>query len=224
MRKAFHTELTDLGRGLIAMCDLVAEAIRDATRAMLELDLELAEKVIAADHVVDARQRSLDERAVDLLARQSPVATDLRTVVASLRMSSTLERMGDLAEHVALTTRRRYPERVASAEMARIFSEMAALGEEMTRMAGAVIESRDLKLAALVEKKDDRMDALLAEVFELLYSSDWNDTMERAVDLTLIGRFYERIGDHSVSLVKRVAFLVTGEDLDPAVPEVADHD
>lgn len=224
MRKVFHNELIDLTDRLKQMADHVAVAMHDATEALLTQDLELAEKVIAADHSLDLQQLELDEQAVDMLARQAPVATDLRTVVAALRMSATLERMGDLAEHVALTARRRYPEPVATPEVAEIFRDMGRRDEEMVRMAASVIETRDLKLAALVEKKDDLVDAGLQQIFDVLFAEDYAGTAGEAVDLTLVSRFYERFGDHAVSLVKRVGFLVTGEELDPHVGEEDEDD
>lgn len=216
MREAFHSDLDTIGGNLLEMCRLVEEAVRDASAALLEGDLGVAEKVIAADAHLDQLQVHIDQMAVDLLARQSPVATDLRLLVSALRMSSTLERMGDLAEHVALIARRRYPEPVLPEADRADFARMSELTVEAIRDASTVIAERDLELAARVEKRDAEIDELMQSVYGRI-ARDGDDAHSAAqiADLTLLGRFYERLGDHAVSLVRRIGFLVTGETVDP---------
>ncbi len=119
MRDAYHEELDSIGDSLVEMARLVGSAIGRATTAMLDADLKLAESVIAADQKVDELQHDLEARAIALLARQQPVATDLRIVVTSLRMSADLERSGDLAQHVAKLARLRFPDARGSARPAR---------------------------------------------------------------------------------------------------------
>ncbi|MDO5645289.1 MAG: phosphate signaling complex protein PhoU [Dermabacter sp.] len=215
MREAFQSDLQELRDGLIEMNVLVATAVEDASRALFTGDLALAERVIAADQAIDERQQELDERAVDILARQSPVATDLRTVVAALRMSASLERMGDLGEHIALVLRRRHPNPVIPAHLRPTLERLAELTVNAIRDAGEVLRTRDLALAAVVEERDRRIDELMGEVYAALGQDDADYTVKEAVDLTLLARFYERLGDHAVSLVRRVGFLVTGDSLDP---------
>ncbi|MDO5661798.1 MAG: phosphate signaling complex protein PhoU [Brachybacterium sp.] len=215
MREAFQSDLQELGEDLVEMCDLVQSAVVDANAALLNGDLGLAERVIAADAHIDEFQLQIDERAVDMLARQSPVATDLRILVAALRMSSSLERMGDLAEHVALVVRRRHPEQVFPEELRGTFESMGRLVVEAIEAAGKVIEDRDLALAAQVEKNDAEIDELMMEVSRGVGRHDSGFTPAQIVDLTLLARFYERIGDHAVSLVRRIGFLVTGGSIDP---------
>lgn len=215
MREAFHTDLDTIGGNLLEMCRMVEEAVRDASTALLEGDLGTAERVIAADAHLDQLQVRIDEMAVDLLARQSPVATDLRLLVSALRMSSSLERMGDLAEHVALIARRRYPEPVLPEADRADFARMAELTASAVRDARTVVAERDLELAAQVEKRDIEIDELMQSVYARIARDGGSYTAAQIADLTLLGRFYERLGDHAVSLVRRIGFLVTGATVDP---------
>lgn len=215
MREAYQSDLRHIVDDLVDMSQMVGTALEDATTALLEGDLALAERVVTADPHLDARQLELDAKAVELLARQSPVATDLRLLVASLRMSSSLERMGDLAAHVALVARRAHPDTAVPAQHRDQVARMSELGLTALRAAAQVIRTRDLALAAQVEKQDDELDELMLTISREISASD-EDTYTNAevIDLTLLIRFYERIGDHAVSLVRRVGFLVTGDSLD----------
>ncbi len=215
MREAYQSDLRHIVDDLVDMSQMVGTALEDATTALLEGDLGLAERVVTADPHLDARQLELDAKAVELLARQSPVATDLRLLVASLRMSSSLERMGDLAAHVALVARRAHPDTAVPAKHRDQVARMSELGLTALRAAAQVIRTRDLALAAQVEKQDDELDELMLTISREISASD-EDTYTNAevIDLTLLIRFYERIGDHAVSLVRRVGFLVTGDSLD----------
>lgn len=223
MREAYQSDLRHIVDDLLDMADLVGRALEEATQALLEGDLALAERVIAADPHIDRRQIDLDSKAVELLARQAPVATDLRLLVASLRMSSSLERMGDLCAHVALVARRTHPEPAVPEQHRAQIARMSELGGIALRDAARVIAERDLALAAQVEKDDAELDDLMLEVSREIARGD-GYTNAQIVDLTLLIRFYERLGDHAVSLVRRVGFLVTGDSLDAyhdgvAVPE-----
>lgn len=216
MRDVFHHELDQLADRLVEMTGLVGTAMASSTRALLDVDLQLAESVIAADAQVDLLQRSLDDRAVELLARQQPVATDLRVVVTSLRMSASLERMGDLARHVAQLARLRFPHRAVPDDVAPVFAQMGEVCERLALKAGRVIATRDLEVAAEVERDDDELDRLHRDMFTTLTAPSWNHSAEATVDVTLASRYYERFGDHAVSVARRVMFLVTGEEA-PAV-------
>ncbi len=223
MREAYQSDLRHLVDDLIDMAEMVGTALEGATRALLEGDLALAERVVAADPHLDARQVELDTKAIELLARQSPVATDLRLLVASLRMSSSLERMGDLAAHVALVARRSHPQLAVPEQHRAQIARMSELGLAAVKDAAHVIETRDLALAARVEEEDDELDTLMLEISREISRSDADVyTHGQVIDLTLLIRFYERIGDHAVSLVRRVGFLVTGDSLDtiPGTAEV----
>lgn len=213
MREAYQSDLRHLVDDLLDMADMVGTALADATTALLESDLGLAERVIAADVHIDQRQLDLDSKIVELLARQNPVATDLRLLVASLRMSSSLERMGDLCAHIALVARRTHPAAAVPEKHRAQIRAMADLGLAALKDAGQVIADRDLALAAQVEKNDDEIDALLQEIAREMARAEGYGNAQVA-DLTLLIRFYERIGDHAVSLVRRIGFLVTGDALD----------
>jgi phosphate transport system protein len=212
MRDLYHEELDSIGTTLIEMTGLVAAALNQATDALLNADLQTAEKVIAADEQVDALQKALDARALDLLARQQPVAGDLRTIITSLRMSSDLERMGDLARHVAKVARLRYPESAVPADLHATITEMGRIGVELAGKAGEIIDGRDVDTARGLEEEDDAMDRLHRALFSALLDNNAQYSVETAIDVTLIGRYYERFADHAVSVARRLIFLVTGED------------
>jgi phosphate transport system protein len=211
MRDAYHEELDSIGDSLVEMTRLVGSAMARATTALLDADLTLAESVIAADDVVDELQHTLDDRSLDLLARQQPVAGDLRTIITSLRMSADLERMGDLARHVAKVARRRYPQSAIPPELRGTIVEMGAIAESLVAKVGSIIASKDVEAALALEAEDDAMDTLHRSLFKALMDDKWKHGVETAVDVTLCGRYYERFADHAVSVAKRMVFLVTGE-------------
>ncbi len=219
MRDAYHEELDSIGDGLVEMARLVGSAMGRATTALLDADLALAESVIAADEKVNALHHELENRAIDLLARQQPVATDLRIVVTSLRMSADLERCGDLARHVAKVARLRYPESAVPNDLHPIVLEMGQLAQRLVSKAGQVIATKDVDAALQLERDDDAIDELHRELFAHLIDDRWQHGIETGVDVTLIGRYYERFADHAVSVAKRVVFLVTGEHASEFVPE-----
>ena len=214
MRDAFHDSIDAISDELVEMTRLAGSAMVRASTALLDADLALAESVIAADDHLDQVQRALDERAFELLARQQPVATDLRIIVTSLRMSADLERMGDLARHVAKVARLRYPESAIPPELRGTLLEMAHIAERIVAKAGSVIASKDVAQALELERDDDDMDRLHRQLFTVLLADDWLGGVEQAIDVTLIGRYYERFADHAVSVAHRVIYLVTGERAD----------
>ncbi|MCZ4120835.1 phosphate signaling complex protein PhoU [Streptomyces sp. H39-S7] len=218
MRDAYHEELDSIGEGLVEMARLVGSAIGRATTALLDADLNIAESVIAADEKVDGLQRDLEARAINLLARQQPVATDLRIVVTSLRMSADIERSGDLARHIAKVARLRFPESAVPNDLHSTILEMGQLAQRLMAKAAEVIVSKDVDDALQLEADDDRMDELHRALFQHLLDDRWKHGIETAVDVTLCGRYYERFADHAVSVAKRVVYLVTGEHADELTP------
>ena len=215
MREAYQSDLRHIVDDLLDMAEMVGTALEGATASLLEGDLARAERVVTADPHLDARQVELDAKAVELLARQAPVATDLRLLGATLRMSSSLERMGDLAAHIALVARRAHPGLAVPPQHREQIARMSALGLTALEGAAQVIETRDLALAAQVETQDDELDQLMLDISrEISRSEEATYTAAQVIDLTLLIRFYERIGDHAVSLVRRIGFLVTGDSLD----------
>ena len=210
MRDAYHDDLNALTESMVEMTRLVSSAVARATTALLDADLELAEKVISADAAVDAQYRDAEERAFDLLARQAPVAGDLRRIVASLRMVSDLERGGDLAVHIAEVARRRYPASAVPPALRSTLLEMGQIGERIMTKAGSIIATSDLLLAEQIEQDDDVVDRLHRQLFHVLLEDNWDGGVEAAVDITLCSRFYERLADHAVAVARRVVYLVTG--------------
>lgn len=211
MRKTFHGELDQIGRMLVDMSEAVAVAVDDATSALLDADLSLAEKVISGDAGVDRLRDDLDARALDLLARQQPVAVDLRMVITSLKAAADLERMGDLALHIAKVARMRYPSSAVPDDVRGTIREMGHVALSIVEKTRQVLEGQDISLAEQLEREDDAMDALHRRLFAHLLSGEWTHGMEPAIDITLIGRYYERYADHAVSVARQVIFLVTGE-------------
>ena len=212
MRQLFTAELEALGQDLVAMSRLVGTAIDDAGTALLTADLALAEQVIAADHAIDAMEKDLDERCVLLIAQQQPVASDLRTIVAALRMSASLERMGDLARHLAEIARLRYPSPTVPAPLHDLFRR---LHDGAVRIAGevtAVLESRDVAMARAIDDVADLLDRLHEETFAATLGGTLDLTPQQVVDITLAARYFERFGDHAVSVASRVVYLVTGSE------------
>jgi len=218
MRKIFNAELTQLGTDLAEMSRLVEVAISNAGDALMAGDLQKAEAVIVADEAIDSLERELDTRCVHLLAQQAPVATDLRIIVTALRMASTLERMGDLARHVAQISRRSYPRVAIPASLAGTFGQMHTAAMRVAQRTTTLLESHDLDLATSIERDDDLLDHLHEDTFTALLGGGWVGTSQETVDTTLLSRYYERFGDHGVSVARRMVYLVTGEYLEDSSP------
>ncbi|MGQ0573975.1 MAG: phosphate signaling complex protein PhoU [Pseudonocardia sp.] len=210
MRDAYQAQLDQLADTLAGMCTRVAEAMEHATRSLLEGDLQLAEQVISDDVRIDEIRAAAEEQAFALLALQAPVATDLRVVVSAIHAAGDVERMGDLALHVAQAARRRHPNPVLPQEVAPYFAEMGKVGVALALKAGDVIRSRDVDAAAQLESDDDAMDDLHRHMFTVLMDRNWSHGVGPAVDITLLARFYERYADHAVAVARRIVYVVTG--------------
>jgi phosphate transport system protein len=211
VREQYREELEDINACLVAMANTVGSAMSTATTALLDADVALADLVISGDERVDAVRESIEQRCFTLLARQQPVATDLRTITTAMRVVSDLERMGDLAEHVAKLTRMRFPDSAVPQELRPVFLEAGNVAETLVAKAAAVIATLDVGAAAELEADDDLMDDLHRQLFRTVLSDTWSHGMEAAIDMTLLGRYYERFADHAVSVARRVVYLVTGE-------------
>jgi phosphate transport system protein len=211
MREVFHQSLEDVQGRLVEIAELVTVAIDKATRAFESSDVGLAEEVIEADAIIDEKAIALDELAIEILARQQPVARDLRIVVGALRMSASLERMGDIAEHIAQLTRMRFPERAIPRGLKSTFTKMGQLDVEVARTLTELLRTQDMRLAEAIRNADDAIDELHASVFEKVLSDSWRGEAAATVDATLASRYHERFADHAVSVAKKVAYLATGE-------------
>jgi len=211
IRSVFQDELDGISQSLVDLAFMVSEAMSKATTAILTCDLKLAEEVIVADEKIDDFQHDIDSRIIDIIARQQPVASDLRALVTALRMGSDLERMGDLSHHVAKIARMRHPDSAVPTELVEIITAVGKAAIKITDKTGLVISTRNTEMALEVERDDDEMDGLHRELISILIEPTWKHGIETAIDLTLLGRYYERYADHAVSISRRVYFLVTGK-------------
>ncbi|MDR0482305.1 MAG: phosphate signaling complex protein PhoU [Cellulomonadaceae bacterium] len=215
MRKIFDAEMTAVGEDLIAMSHAVGRAIHGAGLALLNADAEQGTAVVEGDKAIDEMQRSLDERCIFILAQQAPVATDLRTIISALRMSASLERMGDLARHVAEVAVLRAPNKAVRAALEPTFTSMVESAQSVALDVTMLLETRDLDQAAAIERDDDVLDDLHQKTFDVILAEDWDGSVQESVDITLLARYLERFGDHATSIARRIVYLVTG-DMDGA--------
>jgi len=226
MRESFGAALHEVGNLLVTMAEAARTQMRQATYALLTADKEAAETVVAADERINELYRQVEERVLRLLAQQQPVARDLRMVITSQHVATDLERMGDLADHVAKTALRRHPAAAVPAELATVIAEMAEVADRIAGKITLVLARYDTKRAAELENDDDVMDALERDLFAVILGDSWEHGVEAAIDAALLGRFYERYADHAVNAGRHVIYLVTGEvaadqasDQDPDQPE-----
>lgn len=211
MRSAFREQLDIIGDELSEMSRLSSHAMRQAVRALETGDQGLAESVITADSEIDNLRDGLEIRSFDLLALQAPVATDLRAIIASLRMVFDLERMGDLAVHVAKVARLRRPAPVLPGPLLELVGAMGRMAADLGDRAAEMIRSRDETAVFALERADDELDRLHRSLFQTLGRGDGTYSNEATIDAVLLGRYCERFGDHAVSLGERMVFLVTGQ-------------
>lgn len=211
MRELFQQELHEVQDRLVDIAGLVVNAITDAVEAFNKSDVTLAEAVIVRDNKIDDAVIALDELAIAIMARQAPVAKDLRIVVSALRISASLERMGDMAEHIAQLARYRFPEKVVPKSVRPTFKEMGALDIQMATMLVELLKTEDIAIAHKIRDEDDKVDALHLSVFETVLSDSWSQGTEATVDATLASRYLERFADHAVSIAKKMVYLTTGE-------------
>jgi phosphate transport system protein len=211
MREVFEEQLESVFTDLAGISTSVRTAVSRATRALLTGDAAIAEQVISADAEIDRARERVEDKAFELLSLQAPVAGDLRTVVAALRMVSELERMGDLSVHVAKIARLRVPDVAVPEQVRPTMVRMARVAEDMVARVTEIITRRDVEAAIALGRDDEEMDRLRRTSFTELLSPGWPYGVEAAVDVALLGRYYERIADHAVSVAHRVVFVVTGQ-------------
>lgn len=211
MRRLYSDRLAALDEGLAALARLAATAVRRATSALVEAQLDLADAVVAGDVALDELYRSLDAQAFDLLATQQPVASDLRVVVASARIASDLERVGDYAVHLAKVARRKHPRHVLPDQARALVAEMGHRAAAVTDAAGDVVARRELDAATRVLDADDDIDRLHQQLLQLLLEHPQRFATDVVVDVTLVARYYERLADHAVSVARSVGYILTGE-------------
>ncbi|MGH3793568.1 MAG: phosphate signaling complex protein PhoU [Pseudonocardiaceae bacterium] len=215
MRETFHAELDELLSDLARMTRLAGQMVTNASTALHQGDLALAELVIASDDEMNALHDDTERRCVNMLALQAPVAADLRVVVAALHAVVDLERMGNLAQHIAKITRLKHPNVTIVDHVRPVFARMGLLASQLAEDAATAIEKRDPLSGERLAEADDEVDALRRRLFGILFAEDWSHGVEPAVDAALIGRYYERFADHAVGIAQQISYLVTGRAPDP---------
>ena len=211
MRELYHQSLQALQEGLVELSELVTVAIENATASFTTGDVSLADQVIGGDAVIDQKTKALDESAIAILAREQPVARDLRVVVATLRISASLERMGDLADHIAQLARSRFPERAVPKGLKQTFIRMGELDVQMARKLTQLLRTENLSLADEIRDDDQAIDELHVSVFEKVLGANWKGEAAGAIDATLASRYHERFADHAGSVARKVVYLATGQ-------------
>ena len=209
MRDTFHADLDELNGQLVAMARAVAEAMRSASAVLLSNDTSGAKQVIEGDLDINASQHALDDRVVELMTQHQPIASDLRFILSCIRITTDLERMGDMAKHVAKIARRLGPEFHAPA-VRPVFEAMAAAASRIADKTTQILTTRDQLDATQLDLDDDEMDALYSRLLSEL-AAGWTHGAETAVDVAMLGRSYERYADHAVRVGHQVVYLVTGD-------------
>lgn len=210
MRSTYHQQLDDLATRLGEMCGLAGVAMKRATQALLEADLDAAERVIRGQERLVSMRAEAEKEAFALLALQQPVARELRAIFSSIQIIADTERMGALAVHVAEIARREYPEHVLPEEVRGCFTEMGKVAIALGDSAKRVLLSRDPQQAAQLREQDEAMDDLYKHLFTVLMDREWQHSISVGVEAALLGRFYERFGDHAVEIGRRVIFIDSG--------------
>jgi phosphate transport system protein len=218
MREVYHEQLGLLIDDLARLTVLVEDTMAMATAALLDADAEAARRAAGGQTTLAAICTDIDERALILAARQQPVASDLRTIVAALRMSADLERMGELAWHVADLAIRRHPRRAVPAELREPVVRMGQVAGQVTADVAKALTTRDWHAAERLDRDDDAMDRLQRELYLRVRDASWPHGAEVTVDATLIGRFFERYADHAVAVAHRISYLAGHEPLDRPLP------
>lgn len=211
MREVFQKELAEVQERLVDLSESVTEIMEKASMAFLNSDVKKADEAIALAELNEERALAIDEMAIRILSRQSPVARDLRVLVSALRISASLERMGALAGHIATIARFRYPETAVPETLRKTFSEMGALDCALGRKLTQLLRNTDVDLARNIQAEDARVDELHRSVFELVLGDKWKENAIYTVDVTLASRYHERFADHVVDISAKVAYLTTGE-------------
>jgi phosphate transport system protein len=210
MRAVFHEQLAALSQQMGDMCGLAAVAMEHATQGLLQADVSLAEQVITDHDQIVVMGGRAEESALMLLALQQPVASDLRAIVGSIHIVADIDRMGALSMHVAKLIRRRHPAPAVPGEVRDCFAEMGGVAVQLARTAQEVLLSGDPDKAAHLRNEDDAVDALHRHLFTVLMDRTWKHGVCAAVDVALLGRYYERYADHAVEIGRRVVFETTG--------------
>ena len=211
MRETFQVELDKLIDDLARMARMAGQMMTNASTALHQADLALAELVISGVDEMNTLHHDMEQRCISLLALQAPVATDLRLVVTAMHAVVDLERMGHLAQHIAKVTRLKHPKQTVPGSVRPAFARMSLRASQLAADAARAIETRDPRSGERLAEADEEVDALRRQLFRILLAEDWSHGVEPAVDTALIGRYYERFADHAVAIGRQVGYLATGK-------------
>jgi phosphate transport system protein len=211
MREVFQSELQEVQERLVEISQSVASIIQKATQAFLTNDVTQADEALVLSENNEAKALALDELVILILARQSPVARDLRVLVSALRISASLDRMGALGSHIASIARYRYPGSAVPDSLRKTFEEMGAIDIQLAKKLTEVLQNTDVESARSIKSEDERVDELHRNVFEIVLADSWKENSMYTVDVTLASRYFERFADHVVDISSKITYLTTGE-------------
>jgi phosphate transport system protein len=211
MREVFQSQLTEVQTRLVDIAEDTVKIIEKATKAFGSSDVSLADEAISIADGSGNKALALDELVIKVLARQSPVARDLRILVSALRISASLERMGALAGHIAAIARFRFPGAAVPAALKVTFAEMGELDVKLAKQVVELLKNTSVDFARQIQAEDARVDELHRHVFDVVLGDDWKENAMFTVDVTLASRYHERFADHVVDISSKVSYLTTGD-------------
>lgn len=211
MREVFQTQLHEVQLRLVEMAEDTVKIIEKATKAFTESNVSMADDAIAISEQTGNKALALDELVIRILAKQSPVARDLRILVSALRISASLERMGALSGHIAAIARYRFPGSAVPATLIDTFKEMGELDVKLAKKCVQLLQNTDVDFAREIQAEDARVDELHRHIFDVVLADDWKENAMFTVDVTLASRYHERFADHVVDISAKVSYLTTGE-------------
>jgi phosphate transport system protein len=211
MREIFQSQLHEVQARLIEIAEDAARVAEKSTKAFTTSDVTLADEAIAVADAMTNKALALDELVIRILAKQSPVARDLRILVSALRISASLERMGALAGHIAAIARYRFPGAAVPAALLPTFEEMGALDVKLAHQVVELLKNTDADFARQIQAEDERVDELHRSVFDVVLGDSWKENAMFTVDVTLASRYHERFADHVVDISSKVSYLTTGD-------------
>lgn len=206
-RAAFDAELDEVIGDLARMIWLASQIMINASAAMLQADLTLAELVIARGDEMDAQHHDVQQRCLELLELPAPVGVDQRTVVAALRTVRDLQQMGDLAKHTAKITQLSNPDLTVPDDVRTVIAQMSLLASGLAHQAGTAIEKLDPLSGDRLAQAVDEVDALRRQLSRIVFAENWSYGLEPAVHAALVGCYYERFADHAVAIARQVCYL-----------------
>jgi len=212
LRGSFHDELDLIRDAIVTLAAHVTEALPRATEALIDNNLEMAQQVIEGDDVLDLLSLEIEERCYSLIALQQPMASDMRSIVTAMKINGEYERSGDLAVNICKGLRRVYG-LTLTPKLRGLLTSMGDEAVRLTRLSVDAYVERQVGLAAALSDIDDRLDDLQVDFIEAIFEAQANGDLspQETVQLALVARFYERIGDHAVNIGERVQYMVTGE-------------